>query len=121
MVLSICCVSGAGILGCSKGDMTPASLEGELFLDGPDEVRTPVSCGSDLAREFEELIATGVPTPDMKHQGAGALTIVYVDGGRKRVEITQAGTVRIEGRAIQIDRAVLMDLLQRIQRDCAKP
>ena len=97
---------------------TPEALYGDVFLGGPDDIRTRVSCGRSLAAEFCRVLEDGVSANDRKDQGAAVLTIIYSGGRKERVAITQSALVRRDGKTVQVNKQQMVSLLERIAEEC---
>lgn len=90
-------------------------MEGEIFLEGPDERRVPFRAGRDEAREIIDIISQGQPAADCKCQGRAYFYVHYTTGTQDHFEVTDSEIVRVNGRPISIDMDRLVALLQRIE------
>lgn len=108
--------------GCKEASTTasatPTSVSGEVFLDGPDETRIKVSCSGAIVQEICNLLDSGVKAEDRKDQGAAALTIVYSNGKREDVEITDQALARRDGNPLQVNKQQIFNLLKQMVTDC---
>ena len=91
------------------------AMEGELFLEGPDERRVPFCVGREDALKAFDIISQGRPTWDGKYQGRAYFNILYVNNIEDRVAVTDK-IVRVNERPISVDMDRLLALLQRIER-----
>jgi hypothetical protein len=109
-------ILAAVLSGCGRGpsleDKHPVRVEGEVFLDGPDETRTPVSRGEEFAVALARIIDEGERAMDQKQQGIAWFDMTYDSGETDHIEITDTGLVRVKGvKTVQADLAELRKLL----------
>jgi hypothetical protein len=98
----------------------PLSLSGEVFLLGPDEARTAVSCDRRMAVELTKLLDAGVAAADRKDQGVAALRLVYPGNGEETIELTKTGLARRAKKVVQLDEGQMQALLQHMLKECAE-
>jgi len=99
---------------CSK---EPVGIDGEVFLNGPDELRVKVAAGYEEAAIMCCLVESGRAASDRKDQGIAALTVTYRNGDEVAMEITSTALVRVHGTAIQVDAVKLMSFLERLCKE----
>ncbi|WYD82318.1 MAG: hypothetical protein V8K32_07985 [Candidatus Electrothrix gigas] len=102
------------LLNGEKGDVS--KIEGELFLEGADELRVQFKEGRNVALQVYSVIEKGKIAEDCKCQGRATFSIQYLTGAKDTIEVTSTNIIRVNSKAVAVDMEDLLKILEEIWR-----